>query len=219
MALMTTKPPDAGSLFNFFQINERSLLNHGRTIKITGKKQNRNNKNIFLCRILYLTSTRGSGFCGSSPKHGSPSTSGSQNASVWLQQRNFSSGQCKMTSFYRFPYVSRKLYIVKLLSFLSFWIVYVFDLHQPWRWLYIKASRFTQFCKLPKKHTMFLLLNASCNRIQTTQHLWFPNSYLKLQVCPLKDTARNFSCNKPDTKKDFEGKVKEMKARMFYCYQ
>ena len=64
---------------------------------------------------------------------------------------------------------------------------------------------------------MFLLLNASCNRIQTTPHLWFPNSYLELQVCPLKDTARNFSCNKPDTKEDFKGKVKEMHAGMCFA--
>ena len=49
-------------------------------------------------------------------------------------------------------------------------------------------------------------------------HLWFLNSYLKLQVCALKDTAGNFLRNKPDTKRDFEGKVKEMKAEMFCCY-
>ena len=53
---------------------------------------------------------------------------------------------------------------------------------------------------------------------QPTPHLWFPNSYLKLKVYALKDTAQNLLCNKPDTKKDFEGKERDESRDVMQAY-
>ena len=50
---LTTEPPDVGSQFNFFHVIEWSLLNHGRTIKITGKNKTEITK-IFFSAGFYI---------------------------------------------------------------------------------------------------------------------------------------------------------------------